>query len=104
MASATWFGTPEVPYIISRDIASPTKDSYRAELDDVIYFLETFQPIQHLLPTQSLTFSLDNESVVKLSNSPHFCLYSSQIDFKYSPQKLALHHYLYHTPHSFFLQ
>lgn len=104
MSSATWFGSPTDPIIISRPVHGPTIDSYRAELDGVLHFLETLHPVQQSLPKTTFTFSLDNSPVVRFANSSDFETTAANIDQDYSPQKLAIRNYIRESCHDFIFQ
>lgn len=98
-SSATWFGDESDPFLIGRPVHGPSHDSFRAEIDGVLHLLELFVPIQDHLPHQSISFSLDNKSVVNLANDSTFAITPASIDKPFAPQRIALSHLLNQLSH-----
>ena len=100
MASATWFGNPRQPIIVSRMVPGPTFDSYRAELDSITHFLDILSEIPPDMGTFNFSFTLDNESAVCFANSPLLQLNSSSIDRKYFAPRFHLGYRLQSSGHT----
>lgn len=94
MASATWFGEPRNPTIVSRMVPGPTFDSYRAELDGITHFLDLLSEIPSDMGNFHFRFTLDNESAVCFANLPTLTLNASSIDRKYFAPRFHLSHRL----------
>ena len=100
MASSLWFGIPKDQKITTRSVSGPTFDSYRAEIDEIKYFLELLQTLPDEIAPQQFEFTLDNEAEVQYGNSPSMMISSATIDRKYFAPRFHLHHCFNNQKHS----